>query len=58
MADLGTIGAAPKDVPEPIAPKVFGAKGTPQHWTQQKLGLRLKSSRVDELDTSLEDMNG
>ena len=40
--------AAPKDVPEPKS-NIF--------WLQ-KLGLRLKSSRVDELDTSLEDVNG
>lgn len=26
VADLGIIGAAPKDVPEPVASKVFGAK--------------------------------
>ena len=50
MADLGIIGAAPKDVPEPVAPKVFGAKGTPQHWTQQELEHFLASETWTEVE--------
>ena len=44
------MGASPKDVPEPAAPKVFGVKGTPQHWTQQELDQLLASETWTEVE--------